>query len=252
MPEFPRITRDPNVMNGRPCLRDTHVAVTTVLSLLSTGRTEIEIVRRFPSLSIDDIHEALLFAAWEVDPSEMARSAMTEAAKPALPAPPRYLQPPKPKPVEPAPSEVAPTPPREQEPNLEYFHPSRPDQPTVMLTSHGIIDRRWSTGIIAWCDIRDIRRIPGEKTIVISLRNPKTYLASLPFFEWIVARIRLFINLRALYLDTASLGVRTQDLLTSATRFWTRNRGAGRKKRRIRIGRSKRKKSLFADEYLAE
>ena len=251
MPQFPRITHDPTVMNGRPCLRDTHVAVTTVISLLATGRTEAEVVRRFPALSIDDIREALTFAAWEIDPTAMAHGFTPDAAKPALPPQPRYLQPPKPQPAAPLSLDVATAIPSPDE-NLEFFHPSRPDQPTVTLTSHGIIDRRWSTGIIAWCDIRDIRRITGEKTIVITLRNPKSYLSSLPFFQWIAARIRLFINLRALYLDTASLGIRTQDLLGAAQRLWLRHRGSGRKKRRIRKKRSNSQRSPFADEFAPE
>lgn len=251
MPEFPRITRDPTVMDGRPCLRDTRVAVATVISLLATGRTEMEVVRRFPSLSIDDIHEALTFAAWEIDPTETAHAVTPEAARPELPPQPRYLQPPKHQPAVPSITGKTPADPDFDE-TLEFFHPSRPDQPTVLLSSHGIIDRRWSTGIIAWSDIRDIRRISGEKTIVISLRNPRNYLSSLPFLQWVVARFRLLINLRTLYLDTGSLGIRTQDLLTSAHRLWMHHRSNGRKKRRVRSGRSKHKRSILADEYLAE
>ena len=250
MPEFPRITRDPSVMNGRPCLRDTCVAVTTVLSLLATGRTAGEVMRRFPALSLDDIRETLTFAAWEVDPTETAHAVTPDAAMPSLPPPPRYLQPPKQQSTASTLPGIAPAIP-DYDGNLEFFHPSRPDQATVLLTSHGIIDRRWSTGIIAWSDIRDIRRIPGEKTIVITLRNPRSYLSSLPFFQRLVARVRLFVNMRSLYLDTASLGIRTQELLNVAQRLWMHHRGNARRKRRVRTGSSRRKRSLLAEEYQA-
>jgi uncharacterized protein (DUF433 family) len=166
-------------MNGRPCLRDTHVAVATVISLLASGRNETEVVRRFPALSLNDIREALTYAAWEIDPTETAVHPISpEAARPIVPPLPRYLQPPVHHPLVPptapdaasAPVPAAPAP----DERLEFFHPSRPDRPTVMLSSHGIIDRRWSTGIIAWSDIRDIRRVTGEKTIVVTLRNPRS------------------------------------------------------------------------------
>lgn len=256
MPVFPRITRDPAVMDGRPCLRDTRVAVATVISLLAAGRTETDVVRRFPSLGIEDIREALTFAAWEIDPSETVVHPITpEAARPALPPSPRYLQPPAHQPA-PAPSPDAASAPAPATPapyeSLEYFHPDWPDRPTVMISTHGIIDRRWSTGIIAWSDIRDIRRITNEKTIVITLRNPRNYLSSLPFFPWLIARLRLLINLRALYLDTASLGIRTQDLLTSIHRLWLKNRSKGRRRRRVRTGKSKHQHSLLADDYQLE
>jgi uncharacterized protein (DUF433 family) len=244
-------------MNGRPCLRDTHVAVATVISLLASGRNETEVVRRFPALSLNDIREALTYAAWEIDPTETAVHPISpEAARPIVPPLPRYLQPPVHHPLVPptapdaasAPVPAAPAP----DESLEFFHPSRPDRPTVLLSSHGIIDRRWSTGIIAWSDIRDIRRVTGEKTIVVTLRNPRNYLSSLPFLPWLIARIRLLINLRALYLDTASLGIRTQDLLFAAQRLWLKHRSQGRKRHRVRTGRSKSKRSMLADDFQLE
>jgi len=134
---------------------------------------------------------------------------------------------------------------------MALFHPDHPDHATVILNRHGLYDRRWSTGIIAWCDIRDIRRIPAEKTIVITLHNPRGYLSSMTFFKRLMARIRLWLNLRTLYLDTSSLGARTQDILIVANRLWLRNRGKGRlgKKRRIRIGKSRNSRSrpLWSD-----
>lgn len=250
MPAFNRITRDLEVMNGRPCIRDTRVAVTTILSLMATGRTEVEIARRFPALAIDDIREALTFAAWEIDPSGTVQGVTPEAARPLLPPQPRYLQPPKPQPAEEEKKEIQPQAP-EAEVTVEFFHPSRPDQPTVLLTSHGIIDRRWSTGMIAWSDIRDIRRIPGEKTIVITLRNPSSYLSALPFFRWMLARIRLALNLRAIYLDAASLGLATHDLLDQVTRLWLKYRVRKRKRHRPKH-RRRRRRSLLAEGYQAD
>jgi uncharacterized protein (DUF433 family) len=65
-----RITRDPAVMGGRPCIRGMRVTVGMIVGLLASGRTETEILQAYPYLEPDDIRAALSYAAWrseEVD-----------------------------------------------------------------------------------------------------------------------------------------------------------------------------------------
>ena len=58
-----RITIDPQVRGGKPCIRGTRITVGDVLEYLAGGMTEDEIVRDFPSLERDDVRSALAFAA---------------------------------------------------------------------------------------------------------------------------------------------------------------------------------------------
>jgi uncharacterized protein (DUF433 family) len=50
MPQLTRITRDPAVMGGKPCIRGMRVTVGTVVGLVAAGRTRDEIVREYPCL----------------------------------------------------------------------------------------------------------------------------------------------------------------------------------------------------------
>jgi uncharacterized protein (DUF433 family) len=60
MPEpLTRITRDPEVMGVKPCLRGLRVTVGTIVGLVATGRSMAEILALYPYLEEDDIGEAL-------------------------------------------------------------------------------------------------------------------------------------------------------------------------------------------------
>lgn len=50
MAHLTRITRDPRVMGGRPCIRGMRVTVGTVVGLVAAGRTREEILREYPYL----------------------------------------------------------------------------------------------------------------------------------------------------------------------------------------------------------
>jgi uncharacterized protein (DUF433 family) len=63
MPQLTRITRDPTVMGGTPCIRGMRVTVRTVVGLVAAGRTRDEILREYPHLQAEDIAEALSYAA---------------------------------------------------------------------------------------------------------------------------------------------------------------------------------------------
>lgn len=66
-----RITSDPAVMGGRPCIRGLRVTVGTVLGLLASGRTAAEILAAYPYLEPDDIPAALAYAAWRSEEREI-------------------------------------------------------------------------------------------------------------------------------------------------------------------------------------
>lgn len=58
-----RITIDPARRSGKPCIRDTRIAVYDVLDYLASGMSEGEILNDFPELDVEDIRASLAFAA---------------------------------------------------------------------------------------------------------------------------------------------------------------------------------------------
>ena len=58
-----RITIDPARRSGKPCIRETRIAVYDVLDYLASGMTEAEIMADFPELQPEDIRASLAFAA---------------------------------------------------------------------------------------------------------------------------------------------------------------------------------------------
>ena len=74
MPELTRITRDPNTMGGKPCIRSMRITVGTVVGLVAAGRTRDEILGAYPYLEAADISEALSYAAWRAEEVEVPLS----------------------------------------------------------------------------------------------------------------------------------------------------------------------------------
>ena len=74
MPELTRITRDPNTMGGKPCIRSMRVTVGTLVGLVASGRTQDEILGAYPYLEAADIAEALSYAAWRAEEVEVPLS----------------------------------------------------------------------------------------------------------------------------------------------------------------------------------
>jgi uncharacterized protein (DUF433 family) len=60
---FERITTDPDVMGGVPCIRGFRIPVSTVVAMFADGMTADEIVTDLPDLTCEDIMEALRYAA---------------------------------------------------------------------------------------------------------------------------------------------------------------------------------------------
>jgi uncharacterized protein (DUF433 family) len=61
---FDRITADPNVLGGKPCIRGLRISVALVVNLVANGMTTGDIIREYPDLDEDDIRQALRYAAW--------------------------------------------------------------------------------------------------------------------------------------------------------------------------------------------
>jgi uncharacterized protein (DUF433 family) len=71
-PTLTRITLDPKVMGGKPCIRGMRVTGGTILGLLASGRTHPEILKAYPYLEEEDLREALAYAAWRMEEMEIA------------------------------------------------------------------------------------------------------------------------------------------------------------------------------------
>lgn len=70
--QFDRITHNPAVMGGKPCIRGLRVTVGTIVGLLATGATRDRILQAYPYLESEDIEAALAYAAWRLEEREEA------------------------------------------------------------------------------------------------------------------------------------------------------------------------------------
>ncbi len=62
--KFERITIDPQVCTGKPCIRGLRFPLSRVLGLLASGETKETILKAYPYLEAEDIDEALRYAAY--------------------------------------------------------------------------------------------------------------------------------------------------------------------------------------------
>lgn len=69
-----RITLDPEVMGGKPCIRGLRLTVGTILGLLASGQSDEEILAAYPYLEKQDILAALTYATWRVEEREVTVS----------------------------------------------------------------------------------------------------------------------------------------------------------------------------------
>jgi uncharacterized protein (DUF433 family) len=60
---FDRVTIDPNVMGGQPCIRGLRIPVVLIVRMVASGKTFKEIIEDYPELEEEDIKQALEFAA---------------------------------------------------------------------------------------------------------------------------------------------------------------------------------------------
>ena len=71
MKQLTRITFDPNVMGGKPCIRGMRITVGTIIGLLASGKSAEEILTLYDYLEAADIREALGYAAWRSEEIEV-------------------------------------------------------------------------------------------------------------------------------------------------------------------------------------
>ena len=69
---FSRITHDPAVMGGKPCIRGLRISVGTIVGLVASGVSRERILAAYPLLESPDIDEALAYAAWRLEEREEA------------------------------------------------------------------------------------------------------------------------------------------------------------------------------------
>jgi uncharacterized protein (DUF433 family) len=60
---FDRITSNPDILDGRACIRGIRISVSLILNLLANGMSFEEIIREYPDLEPEDIRQALLHTA---------------------------------------------------------------------------------------------------------------------------------------------------------------------------------------------
>jgi uncharacterized protein (DUF433 family) len=71
MHKLSRITMDPQVMGGKPCIRSMRVTVGTLVGLMASGKTIDEVLAAYPYIEREDVLEALTYAAWRAEEKEL-------------------------------------------------------------------------------------------------------------------------------------------------------------------------------------
>lgn len=62
-PLLARISMDPNVCFGKPCIRGTRIWVSLILDFLANGMATEEILAEYPQLAAEDVRAAIAYAA---------------------------------------------------------------------------------------------------------------------------------------------------------------------------------------------
>ena len=75
MKNLERITLDPAIMGGKPCIRGLRVTVGTIIGLLASGLNNDDILKMYPYLQHEDLIAALSYAAWRSEEVEVPVSA---------------------------------------------------------------------------------------------------------------------------------------------------------------------------------
>ncbi len=68
--QIQRITHNPAVMGGKPCIRGLRVTVGTILGFLASRKSRARILQAYPCLEPEDIDAALAYAAWRLEERE--------------------------------------------------------------------------------------------------------------------------------------------------------------------------------------
>ncbi len=68
--KIPRISHNPAVMGGKPCIRGLRITAGTILGLLASGVSRERILQAYPHLEPEDIDAVLAYAAWRLEERE--------------------------------------------------------------------------------------------------------------------------------------------------------------------------------------
>ncbi len=60
---FDRISSDPDILHGKPCIKGTRIPVYLIVSLVAEGVSTQEIIKDYPSLTHEDIKAAVKYAS---------------------------------------------------------------------------------------------------------------------------------------------------------------------------------------------
>jgi len=71
MEKLDRITINPEIMGGKPCIRGLRVTVGTIVGLIAAKNTVEQVLKLYPYLEAEDIQQALNYAAWRVEEKEL-------------------------------------------------------------------------------------------------------------------------------------------------------------------------------------
>jgi uncharacterized protein (DUF433 family) len=61
---FDRITQEPGVMGGKPCIRSMRITVSNILSQIGAGESIDDLLVDYPYLEREDVLQAIQYAAW--------------------------------------------------------------------------------------------------------------------------------------------------------------------------------------------
>ena len=71
MAQIDRITQDPAIMGGKPCIRGMRVTVGMIVGQIGAGRSIEELLADYPYLEREDVLQALRYAAWLAEEREV-------------------------------------------------------------------------------------------------------------------------------------------------------------------------------------
>ncbi|MDR0347336.1 MAG: DUF433 domain-containing protein [Coriobacteriales bacterium] len=69
--DFKRISQNPSIMGGKPCIKGTRITVARVVAQIGVGQSIESLLKDYPALTYTDVLEALRYAAWLAEEREI-------------------------------------------------------------------------------------------------------------------------------------------------------------------------------------
>ena len=79
MDESIRISVDPEIMHGMPCIKNTRIPVNLILELLEAGESFSEILEMYPSITKNDIQACVAYARKKIEEATIIESKGTSS-----------------------------------------------------------------------------------------------------------------------------------------------------------------------------